>query len=408
MSYESLFQPIKIGRVEIKNRVGMAPMNLNFTREGYISEQHMAYYAARAKGGTGLIMTEAVRTSEEGTNRTFYDNPHMWKAAHQKGLSELAETVHYFGAKIFVQMNIGPGPQGSSKKMGLQPIAASPVAYDVPGENLPKALLPMVEKGEVYMTLQGELPREMTVDEIHAETEQFASSAKMAMVTGVDGIEIHACHGYLLHSFLSPRFNKRTDQYGGSLENRMRFLIEVVRATRQMVGSKAVVGVRTSSDEHMPGGLTLDEVKIIVKELEKEGMDFYHLSGGSYEAMNYFIPDEDGTELEDAKELKSAVNIPILVSGVHAPELADRAIREGMCDMILQGRPLIADPEWANKVREGRADEIVKCKRDLICLMRLFQGLPSRCSVNPDVGREKYMPEYLRGPTKMRHWRVQA
>ena len=408
MSYESLFQPIKIGRVEIKNRIGMAPMNINFTREGYISEQHMAYFAARAKGGTGLIMTEAVRTSEEGTNRTFYDNPHMWKPAHQKGLSELAETVHYFGAKIFAQMNIGPGPQGSSKKMGLQPIAASPVAFEVPKENVPRKFLPFIEKGEVYVSFKGELPREMTVDEIHAETERFAKSAKMAMVTGVDGIEIHAAHGYLLHSFLSPRFNKRTDMYGGSLENRMRFLREVVQATRQSVGEKTVVGVRASSDEHMPGGLTVDEVKIIVKELEKEGINFFHLSGGSYEAMKYLFPDEDGTELEDAKALKSVLNIPILVSSVHDPELADKAVREGMCDMILHGRPLIADPEWANKVKEGRADEIVKCKRDLLCLTRLFQGLPGRCSVNPDFGRERYMPEYWRGPTKMSYWRAQV
>src|SRR4030042_3857246 len=132
MAYESLFKPIKIKDVEIPNRIGMAPMNINFTREGHISEQHMAYFAARAKGGTGLIMTEAIRTSEEGTNRTFYDNPHMWHPAHQKGLAELAETVHYFGARIIVQMNIGPGPQGSSKKMGLQPIAASTIAYEVP------------------------------------------------------------------------------------------------------------------------------------------------------------------------------------------------------------------------------------------------------------------------------------
>lgn len=408
MSYESLFQPIKIGRVEIKNRIGMAPLNINFTREGYISEQHMAYFAARAKGGTGLIMTEAIRTSEEGTNRTFYDNPHMWKAAHQKGLSELAETVHYFGAKIFAQMNIGPGPQGSSKKTGLQPRAASAIAFAVPKENVPKAMLSFIEKGEVYISFKGELPREMTVDEIHAETEQFAKSAKMAMVTGVDGIEIHAAHGYLLHSFLSPRFNQRTDMYGGSLKNRMRFLLEVVRATKQSVGDKAAIGVRTSSDEHMPGGLAVDEVKIIVKELEKEGMDFYHLSGGSYEAMKYLFPDEDSTELEDAKTLKSAVNIPILVSSVHDPELADKAIREGMCDMIVHGRPLIADPEWANKVKEGRVDEIAKCKRDLLCLMRLFQGLPGRCNVNPDFGREKYMPEYWRGPTKMSYWRAKA
>jgi len=408
MSYESLFQPIKIGHVEIKNRIAMAPMNINFNREGYISEQHMAYFAARAKGGTGLIITEAIRSSEDGFNRTFYDNPCLWKPAHQKPLTELAETVHYFGAKLFIQMNIGPGPQGSSKKMGLQPRAASAGSYTIPEENLPKAMVPMLRKGEVYISYQSEPYREMTVDEIHAETEQFAKSCKMAFVSGVDGVEIHAAHGYLIHSFLSPRYNKRTDQYGGSLENRMRFLIEIIQAIRQLVGDKPVIGVRTSSDEHMPDGLTVDDVKAIIKECEKEGLNFYHLSGGSYEAMQYLFPDEDGTELEDAKALKSVLNIPILVSSVHDPDMADRAIREGTCDIIAHGRPLIADPEWANKVKEGRANEIVKCKRDLICLMRLFQGLTGRCTVNPNFGREKYMPEYWRGPTKMSHWRSQA
>jgi len=405
VAYESLFNPIKIKDVQIPNRLGMAPMNINFTREGYISEQHMAYFGARAKGGTGLIITEAIRTSEEGTNRTFYDNPHMWKPAHQKGLAELCETVHYFGAKIFAQMNIGPGPQGSSKKTGLQPRAASPVAFSLPKENVPKQLLAWIQRGEVYIGFKGELPREMTKDEIHMETEQFAKAAKMAFVAGVDGVEIHAAHGYLLHSFLSPLFNKRTDEYGGDLENRMRFVKEVVQATRGLVGSKAVVGIRASSDEHMPGGTTIDDMKIVLKELEKAGTDFFHLSGGSYEAMKYLFPDEDGTMMEDGKALKQVLNIPIIISSNHDPELVDKAVREGYCDIMAHGRPLIADPEWANKIKEGRVKDIVKCKRDLMCLVRLFQGLPGRCTVNPNFGREKYMPEYWRGPTKTSHWR---
>ncbi len=405
MAYESLFKPIKIKDVEIPNRLGMAPMNINFTREGHISEQHMAYFGARAKGGTGLIMTEAVRTSEEGTNRTFYDNPHMWKPAHQKGLAELCETVHYFGAKIFAQMNIGPGPQGSSKKMGLQPRAASARPFNVAKEMVPKQMLPWIERGQVYISFQGEMPREMTKDEIKKETEQFAKSASMAFVAGVDGVEIHAAHGYLLHSFLSPLFNLRKDEYGGSLENRMRFLMEVVKAARELCGSKAIIGVRASSDEHMPGGTTLEDMKFVVKELEKAGMDFFHLSGGSYEAMKYLFPDEDGTMMADGKALKQTVKIPIIISSIHDPDMVDKAVREGYCDIMAHGRPLIADPEWANKVKEGRVKDINKCTRDLMCLVRLFQGLPGRCTVNPNFGREKYMPEYWRGPTKPMHWR---
>ncbi|MDP2917863.1 MAG: NADH:flavin oxidoreductase [Dehalococcoidia bacterium] len=403
--YESLFQPIKIGRVEVKNRIGLAPMNLNYTREGYVSEQQLAYYAARAKGGTGLIFTEAMRTSEEDTRRSFYDNLHLWKAAHQKGLTELVETVHYFGAKLFVQMNIGPGPQATSKKAGLQPRAASPVPFQVQKDCQPKALLPMIEKGIIYYGWKGETPREMTVEEIHTETEQFAKSAKMAFVAGADGIEIHFAHGYLGHSFLSPRFNKRTDQYGGSLENRMRFLREVLQATRKLVGDKPTVGVRISSDEHMPGGLTNQDVQKIVKALEKDGLDFYHQSCGTEETMLYFFPDEDGMGLDDIKAIKAAVNIPCLAYSLHDPDTVNKAVSEGMCDMVILGRPLLADAEWANKVSEGRIKDIAKCKRDLWCLVRLLQGLPSRCTQNPDLGRERYMPEYLRGPSKMSYWR---
>ena len=405
MAYESLFKPIKIKGVEIPNRFGMAPMNINFTREGYISEQHMAYFGARAKGGTGLIITEAVRTSEEGTNRTFYDNPHMWKPAHQKGLAELCETVHYFGGKLFAQMNIGPGPQGSSKKTGLQPRAASARPFTVAKEMVPKQMLPWMERGEVYISFKGEMPREMTKDEIKKEVEQFAKSANMAFVAGVDGVEIHAAHGYLLHSFLSPLFNLRKDEYGGSPENRLRFLMEVVKAAREMCGSKAIIGVRASSNEQMPGGLTLEDSKIMVKALEKAGMDFFHLSGGSYEAMKYLFPDEDGTMMEDGKALTQTVKIPIIISSCHDPDLVDKAVREGYCDIMALGRPLIADPDYANKVKEGRTKDIVKCKRDLMCLVRLFQGLPGRCTVNPNFGRERYMQEYWRGPTKAMHWR---
>ncbi|MFC1867080.1 hypothetical protein ACFL0H_02985 [Thermodesulfobacteriota bacterium] len=397
MEYENLFKPIKIGPCEIKNRIGMAPMNLFFSEpDGSVGEQQMAYYGARAKGGVGLIVTEAIRTSMEGVNRTFYGNLRLFDVNQQNKMSELFETIHCFGAKVFAQINMGPGPQGSSAR-GYQTYAASAVGYELTKDNIPKTLLPRIEKGQLYVHYKGEVPRPMTIEEIHRDTEDCVKSCKMAAVAGVDGIEIHAAHGYLLHSFLSPRFNKRTDEYGGSLENRMRFMLEVMEKVRESVGPKIALGVRAVADEHVPGGLTPDEMKLVAAELEKLGYDFFHIASGSYEAMRWMNCEKDGLWDDETKVIKSAVKeMPILGAACHSPELADKALGEGTYDMILHGRPLISDPEWANKVKEGREKEIVKCARDLECTGRLFSGLPVRCSQNPNLGRERYMPEYWR------------
>jgi 2,4-dienoyl-CoA reductase-like NADH-dependent reductase (Old Yellow Enzyme family) len=401
MKYENLFKPIKIGPIEIKNRVGMAPMNVFFCEpDGSVSEQQMAYYAARAKGGVGLIVTEAVRINMEGVESTFYANLRLFDVNWQNKMSELFETIHCFGAKVFIQSNGGSGPQGSSAR-GSQPYAASAIAYEIEKENLPKVTISRLDKGQLYFHYKGEIPRPMTIEEIRKHTEDWAKSCKMAVVAGADGVQIHAAHGYLLHSFLSPRFNKRTDMYGGSLKNRMRFLLEVVEKVRDAIGPKVALGVRATADEHMPDGLTPDEMKVVVAELEKVGCDFFHVSSGSYENWKYMSPEKDGMWAEESKALKEAVKeMPILSGACHEPEAADRMIGEGTCDMILHGRPLLADPEWANKVKDGREGEIVKCIRDLECSARLQQGLPSRCPQNPNLGRERYMPEYWRPAVK--------
>ena len=403
MEYGNLFRPIKIGPIEIKNRIGMAPMNLFFSNpDGSASEQQMAYYAARAKGGVGLIVTEAIRTSMEGVNRTYYANLRLFDVNWMNRISEVFETIHCFGAKVFAQINIGPGPQGTTAR-GFETYAASAVGYELTEENIPKTLLPKIEKGEgrIYVHFKGEIPRPMTIEEIRRDTEDCVKSCKMAVVAGVDGIEIHAAHGYLLHSFLSPRFNKRTDQYGGSLENRMRFLLEVMEKVREGIGPKIALGVRAVADEHVPGGLVPDEMKLVAAELEKLGYDFYHICSGSYEAMRWMNCEKDGLWDPETKVIKGAVKkMPILGAACHSPELADKAIGDGTYDMILHGRPMMADPEWANKVKEGREKEIVKCIRDLECTARLYSGMPVRCSQNPNLGRERYMPEYWRPAVK--------
>jgi len=401
-----LFSPIKIGPVEIKNRVAMAPMNCIYSDPGgYVSEQQLAYYAARAKGGNGLIITECVMATQLGAKFDFVNNCKFWNVTHIPGMSELAETIHYFGAKVFVQLSIGFGNKGHTTVAGEQPYAPSPIPYEIPYENLPKGF--KENAALIQHIIKGEVPREMTVEEIHSEEEAFANSARMAVNCGFDGIEIHAPHGYLEHQFLSPRSNKRTDEYGGSLENRMRFVLEVCKKTRDAVGNSVAVGVRASANEHMPGGFTYEDQKVLVKRLEELGMDYFHLSNGTYEALNYFFPDRDDANLEDAKGFKEIVKMPIITPSCHDPQLADRAIHDGMTDMISLGRQCYADPEWTNKAQAGKFKEINKCKRCNECLIRICTAQGVRCAINPNTGREKYMPEYWR-PTRPKGQKIIA
>ena len=243
--------------------------------------------------------------------------------------------------------------------------------------------------------LGGGTPREMTTEEIQKEIGEFASSARLAVMTGADGLELHLTHGYLAWQFLSPRSNKRTDQYGGSLENRMRFMVEIITKTRESVAKHAPrmpIGVRVSADEHTPGGVTYEEMKKVVKTLVGLGIDYIHMSSGTYEAFKYLFPDHDGTMLEEAQGFKKLLGIPIITPSVYDPRLAEKAVSEGKTDMVSLGRQLIADPEWPNKVQEGRVKDLVRCPRDNFCLVRFLCGLPVRCTRNPNVGREKYDP----------------
>ena len=198
-----------------------------------------------------------------------------------------------------------------------------------------------------------------------------------------------------MFQFLSPRSNKRIDLYGGALENRMRFLIETLRKIRYVVEDRLAVTVRLSAQEHLPGGLTIEETKVIAKECQKAGADAIHLSDGSWEALKYFLPEKETEHLlDEAQEIKKELTIPVITPSIHDPEHAERAIREGKTEMISLGRQLLADPEWANKVRENRMGEIVRCKRDLVCLAWLSANCAARCTVNPNLGRERFMPEY--------------
>ena len=401
--FKHLLSPIQIKDVEIKNRIAMAPMNtiMSLDNHGYVNEQIMAYYAARAKGGCGLIVTECVLGTQLAAKFPFTSNLHCYDASFAPGLAELAETIHAFGARTFVQMSIGFGRQGHAHDSSHPP-APSAIPYEVIPEHMAgRGFDRLLEKNpHLAEGALGHLPYEMSIDEIRAQEDEFAESCIYAIMAQFDGIELHAPHGYLEHQFLSPRSNKRTDLYGGSLENRMRFLVEVYMKVREAVGHDKVVGMRLSADEHMPGGNTHEEMVEVARRMAMLGVDYISLSDGSYEALDYFFPKEDGTMLAEAANFKKAVAVPVMVPSVHDPLKAEKAIASGKTDIVLYGRQMFADPEYANKVMEGRPGDIRRCKRCNECLMRAQMGFPVRCIVNPEVGHERYLPQYQRPPVK--------
>ncbi|MBN2283809.1 MAG: NADH:flavin oxidoreductase [Deltaproteobacteria bacterium] len=436
--YDPIFEPIKIGNVEIKNRIAMCPMNMNYTGpQHYVSDQQLAYYAARAKGGTGLIITEATFGVWHPTADTYrkYNNLRMDNELYVAGMSELAEHIHAFGAKVFVQIAVGPGRQGTSELGAVQPVSASPIPYRTYPENMINGIDPvsMLRSlgyfGEILQTddidellafankvpgthMNGQTPREITVEEIKELVKEIGIGAKLAKRAGFDGVELHACHGYLIHSFFSPRSNHRNDEYGGGFENRIRFLLECLRSMRKYVGPDYAIGVRFSASDNLPEGFDEQFAKRLAKRCEEEGVNYIHLSDGSYEKMNNFLPNEEATVVEKAAVINKGLNIPLICPSVHNPDNVVNALKKNKADMISIGRGLIAEPEWVNKVREGRIKEIIRCIRcNEGCIGRFILGLPCRCILNPTVGQERFMDEFMRRPIlpiKKRVWQTQA
>ncbi len=401
-TFKNLLSPIEIKGVEIRNRIALAPMNtlMSLDNRGYVNEQVLAYYAARAKGGCGLIITECILGTQLASRFPYSTNLHLYDQSHLAGLAELAETVHAFDSRAFIQMSIGFGRQGHALD-GSHPPAPSAIPMELSPFHMPRAFPKAVEKfPQALGAVQGHIPYEMTIEEIRREQDEFANSCRFAVVADFDGIELHAPHGYLEHQFLSPRSNHRTDMYGGSLQNRMRFLIEVYMKVREAVGPDFPVGMRMSADEHMPEGFTHEEALEVARIMGVLGIDYFHLSDGSYEALSFFFPDEDGAMLEEAGHFKQTLPIPVICPSVHDPATAEKAIATGTFDMVSLGRQMFADPEWGNKLAEGRAKDITRCLRCNECLMRTAMGLPVRCIRNPNTGREKYMPEYWRPAVK--------
>lgn len=403
-SYAKLFEPIKIKDVEIKNRYSMAPMGpIGFVDDdGAFTEEGIDYYVERARGGTGLIITGICNADSEieKTIRPFIPCPTMNPSAFIMSGSIMTERVHAYNAKIFLQLTAGFGRAG------------------IPGW-IKTALAP----SEIDNRWDPDIKhRSMTVEEITQMVNQFAESAAIAKKAGFDGVEVHAVHeGYLLDQFTIALYNKRTDKYGGSLENRLRFPVEIVQAIKAACGENYPVSVRFSLKGFVKGirqgalpgeefeemGRDIEEGLQTAKVLVEAGYDALNVDVGTYDSWYWNHPPmyfEDGMYLPYSKLVKEAVDVPVIVAGrMDNPELAARALEEGLADIISLGRPLLADAHIPNKVRSGKVETIRPCLSCHDgCMDRIAQSLPLSCAVNPSCGREvKYAVEPARNKKKV-------
>ncbi|MCB1731528.1 MAG: FAD-dependent oxidoreductase [Halieaceae bacterium] len=393
--YPRLLSPARIGGLELRNRIVMAAMGTNYaTADGHCSEQLMAYYEARAAGGVGLIVLETSAAlfpaGASMPNTIAFSSDEFLP-----GLTELAARVHRHGAKLLAQLN-------HSGKMAQEDTAAGrPIP--VPSKIAPARsdMFPVLTRAEAGTFIKaagpdGKGPQyyEMTAQQIADTVAGFADAAARARRAGFDGIELHAGHGYLLANFLSPYTNKRTDAYGGSAENRARFLVETIRAARDATSEHFPILVRLDAKEYrIDGGITLADCVQTARLCEQAGADAIDVS--AYGSVSHAIAfteaplvHEPGGFIPFASAVKKAVGIPVIGVGRIDPEVAERHIGAGDFDFLALGRRLLADPELPNKLAAGRDESVRPCIYCYICVSQIFINQPMCCAVNHSTGRE--------------------
>jgi 2,4-dienoyl-CoA reductase-like NADH-dependent reductase (Old Yellow Enzyme family)/NADPH-dependent 2,4-dienoyl-CoA reductase/sulfur reductase-like enzyme len=365
--FSMLFTPIKIGDVEIRNRIAMAPMTSGYSSEdGYVTQTLIDFYLERANAGAGLITVESCYVDKRG--KGFLGQLALDDDRYIPELRRLTDSMKATGAKGILQL-IHCGRQTSTSLCGQQPVAPSPIPC------------PVIQ----------EMPRELSADEVENIIQAFVDAAHRAKQAGFDGVEIHAAHGYLLNQFLSSYSNRRSDTYGGSLFNSSRMLLEIVAKIKEQVGREYPVLCRLSADEFVTGGLTLSDTKLIAGWLQNSGLDAISVSAGVYETAYRIIPPmdvEEGSLVHLAHGIKESVSIPVFaVGGINTPSYADRILIEGKADMVLLGRALLADHEWAAKAQKGELERIRPCIYCNHCRNRALRP-KINCAVNYDTGRE--------------------
>ncbi|MCR6648582.1 MAG: FAD-dependent oxidoreductase [Cellulomonas sp.] len=369
--FSPLLQPGRIGSLTLPNRVIMAPMGTEMgTHEGLFTEREIAYYTERAKGGTGLVVTGISAVSQD------YEqiNPGLCRVDTDDcvpGLTALAAAIHEVGGLVSLQLTAGLGRNINVVDPDRLPISAS----DNPHYATPDVLC-----------------RPLELDEIRVIVQRFGEAAARAATAGIDAIDIHGHTGYLIDQFMSPQWNRRTDEYGGSTENRCRFAVEIIQAVKAAAPGLPV-SFRLSVDHRYPGGRGVAESQEIARILQDAGLDLMMADEGSYEAMDYVFPPYylgDACMVPAARAMKEVLSIPVMAVGNLTPENAVAVLEDGDADFVGIGRGLIADPQWAGKIAAGRRDDIRPCIRcNQLCVGNAFFALPLGCAVNPQVGFER-------------------
>ncbi|WP_407309209.1 FAD-dependent oxidoreductase [Desulfosporosinus sp. SB140] len=361
-----LFSPAQIGTLRVRNRLIMTPMHLGYSPEGEVTDRLIEFYRARARGGVGLIIVGGCGIDKIGNafGMTQLDDDRCIP-----GLRQLVDAVHAEGAKIVPQL-YQAGRYAHSAHTGQPCVAPSPIPS----------------------RLTGQTPVELTEEKISEIIASYESAAKRAQTAGFDGVEILASAGYLISQFLSPLTNHRTDRYGGDLQARMTFGLEVVGAVRRAVGPDYPIIVRVAGNDFMPGSHTNTEACLFCQALEKAGVNALNVTGGWHETsvpqLTMNVPLGAYTYL--ASGIKQVVSIPVIACNrINTPELAEKILQEGKADFIGMARQLMADPELPNKAMGGNFETIrpcIGCNQG--CLDNVFRLKPVACLVNAEAGRE--------------------
>ncbi len=364
-NFPHLFEPIKIGKTMVKNRLFMPPLSTNLADKGYVTDALVEHYSNRAKGGVGLIVTEVTTVEPVYTylpgDMSIYDDSFI------PGWKKLVDAVHQYDAKILSQL-----------------FHPAYMAFPIPGT--PQLIAPS-NVGPYYAK---SAPRAVTVEELHVIVQQFGEAARRVQIAGGDGVEIQCAHAHgLLGGFLTPLYNKRTDEYGGDINGRLRLTLEVIAKIRELCGDDFIIDVRISGDEYSEGGLTLNDMIYVSKQLEKAGVDFIHVSGGNTIKRGSSMPAPGTSPAPHAhasEEIRKHVNIPVsTVARINEPWVAEELIANGKTDICMIGRPNLCDSEFANKAAAGKTDDIRPCIGCGRCLTGIMMGKVIGCTVNPSV-----------------------
>jgi len=366
--YRLLFEPFRLGRLELPNRIMMAPMGSNLaTTKGEVTERLINHYQTRAQGGAGLIVIEG--TSVHSSGRGY---PRQLSAAADsflEGLTALALAVRQAGARVLLQLHHG-GRNTDPRVSGRPPLGPSSVRGPV-GQYTPES---------------------MSLDQIELMVEAFGRAAERALEAGFDGVELHGAHEYLIHQFMTPYCNQRTDLYGGDLEGRLRFPLEIIARIRRKL-KEALISFRLSGSDSVAGGLTVDETGEMARRLKEAGVDLISVTGGVFETPQLLIPPLDtphGTHLELASRIREATGGPVAgVGRINSPAMAELALKRGQVDLVACGRAFLTDPRWPLKAKAGEWRTIRRCVGcNQGCIDYFFAGYPITCLYNPRAGHD--------------------